>query len=209
MEAQLLSLEWEINPEKLHKTREEVGALRELLKQRKDIGSILGFMGSVLDRMIADEESIDPASIKFLLDAKETIKLSFEREDEREFEIYKSLAREGIEARFRGLAGAKKPLGELASPSAVESRPEKAPAERTPEEKHRRNGKGWKSFSASGITLSRRRRAFFRELTSAFPSSRREVTRPRSVPRERLCPRWMSPYSNRTGSSTAWKAKRS
>jgi hypothetical protein len=135
LEAQLLSLEWEISPEKLQKTREEVGTVRELLKQRKDIESILGFMGSVLDRMIADEENIDPASIKFLLDAKETIKLSFEREDEREFEIYKSLAREGIEARFRALGGVKKPLGEFASSSPVEPRSEKTPAEKAPAEK--------------------------------------------------------------------------
>ena len=34
MEAQLLSLEWEITEEKLKKTREEVLALRELLKQK-------------------------------------------------------------------------------------------------------------------------------------------------------------------------------
>jgi hypothetical protein len=131
LEAQLLSLEWEINRDKLQKTREEVVTLRELLKQRKDIGSILGFMGSVLDQMLADEENIHPASIKFLLDAKETIKLSFEREDEREFEIYKQLAREGIEARFRGLGETKKPLGEVPSSSAVERRSEKTPPEKT------------------------------------------------------------------------------
>jgi hypothetical protein len=131
LEAQLLSLEWEITHDKLQKTREEVGALRELLKQRKDIGSILGFMGSVLDRMISDEEKIDPASIKFLLDAKETIKLSFEKEGEREFEIYKQLAIEGIEARFRGLGNPMKPLPELPSSSAVEPSSEKAPSERT------------------------------------------------------------------------------
>jgi hypothetical protein len=129
LEAQLLSLEWEITQDKLQKTREEVGTLRESLKQRKDIGSILGFMGSVLDRMIADEENIHPASIKFLLDAKETIKLLFEREREREFEIYKQLAREGIEARFSGLGGAKKPLTEFPSSSAVEPPSEKTPAE--------------------------------------------------------------------------------
>ena len=129
LEAQLLSLEWEISHDKLQKTREEVGTLRESLKQRKDIGSILGFMGSVLDRMIADEDDIHPASIKFLLDAKETIKLSFEREHEREFEIYKQLAIEGIEARFRSLGGAKKPLTEFPSSSAVEPPSEKTPAE--------------------------------------------------------------------------------
>ena len=134
LEAQLLSLEWEITHEKLRKTREEVGTVRELLKQRKDIGSVLGFMGSVLDRMIADEENIQPATIKFLLDAKETIKLSVEREDEKEFEIYKQLAREGIEARFRGLGEAKKPLGEFASSSPVEPASEKTSAEKIPAE---------------------------------------------------------------------------
>jgi|GEM_PF-386864 len=134
LEAQLLSLEWEITHDKLQKTREEVGTLRELLKQRKDSGSILGFMGSVLDRMIADEENIHPASIKFLLDAKETIKLLFEREGEREFEIYKQLAREGIEARFSGLGGAKKPLTQFPSSYAVEPPSEKTPSEKTPAE---------------------------------------------------------------------------
>ena len=41
MEAQLLSLEWEITEEKLKKTKEEVLALRELMKQKADITSIL------------------------------------------------------------------------------------------------------------------------------------------------------------------------
>jgi hypothetical protein len=135
LEAQLLSLEWEISHEKLQKTREEVGTLRELLRQRKDIGSVLGFMATVLDQMIADEENIHPASIKFLLDAKETTKLLFEREGEREFEIYKQLVREGIEARFSGLGGTKKPLPQPPATYAIEPPPEKIPAEwKKPEE---------------------------------------------------------------------------
>jgi chemotaxis protein histidine kinase CheA len=127
-------LEWEISHDKLKKTREEVGTLRESLKQRKDIASILGFMGSVLDQMIADEEAIHPESIKFLLDAKDTIKLSFEREGEKEFEIYRQLAIEGIEARFRGLGGTKKAFAAPPSTSAVEPASEKISAEKTPAE---------------------------------------------------------------------------
>jgi len=40
METQLLSLEWEITRENLEKTKEEVLALREILKERPDINSV-------------------------------------------------------------------------------------------------------------------------------------------------------------------------
>ena len=100
MEAQLLSLEWEITEEKLKKTREEVLALRELLKQKTDIASILSDMEKVLSHMIENEENIRPPWIKFLLDSKETIKLLMRKETEGEINIYKQLAYLGIEARF-------------------------------------------------------------------------------------------------------------
>ncbi len=60
MEAQLLSLEWEITEERLQKTREEVLALRELLKHKADITSILSDMEKVLSLMIKNEENIKP-----------------------------------------------------------------------------------------------------------------------------------------------------
>ncbi len=133
LEAQLLSLEWEITQEKLEKTRQEVGTLQELLKQRKDVGSVLGFMGNVLAEMITDEQNIHPSMVKFLLDAKETVKLLFEREDEREFEIYKQLARDGIEARFASLRERKKTVMEQplepAARQPIESPSEKVPVE--------------------------------------------------------------------------------
>ncbi|MGZ3605715.1 MAG: hypothetical protein ACXU9P_12260, partial [Thermodesulfobacteriota bacterium] len=47
MEAQLLSLEWEITGEKLEKAREEILALKELLKQKADMTSILSWMENV------------------------------------------------------------------------------------------------------------------------------------------------------------------
>ncbi len=103
LEAQLLALEWEITEEKLHKTQEAVHSLNHLLKQRSDIGSILGFMDDVLSRMTTDAEKIRPPMIKFLLDGKETIKLLLRRETEGEVSIYKQLALEGMEARFAGL----------------------------------------------------------------------------------------------------------
>jgi chemotaxis signal transduction protein len=107
MEAQLLSLEWEITDEKLQKTREEVLALRELLKQKLDIRSILNYMEEILNHMIKDEENIQPSWIKFLLDSKETIKLLMRRETDSEINIYKQLAHLGIDARFSRLEGMK------------------------------------------------------------------------------------------------------
>lgn len=105
MEAQLLSLEWEITEEKLEKTREEVVALRELLKQKADITSILSDMEKVLSHMIKNEENIKPPWIKFLLDSKETIKLLMRKETEGQINTYKELAYLGIEARFSCLEG--------------------------------------------------------------------------------------------------------
>jgi hypothetical protein len=107
MEAQLLSLEWEITEEKLKKTREEILALREVLKQKPDLASILSDMDKVLSHMIENEENIRPSWIKILLDSKETIKLLTRNETEGEINIYKQLAYLGIEARFSSLEGLK------------------------------------------------------------------------------------------------------
>jgi hypothetical protein len=100
MEAQLLSLEWEISEDKLRKTKEEVLALRELIKQRADITSILTYMEKALNEMIQDAGNIHPPWIKFLLDSKDTIKLLMRKEREGEINTYKQLAYLGIEARF-------------------------------------------------------------------------------------------------------------
>jgi len=107
MEAQLLSLEWEITEEKLTKTREEIIALRELFKQKPDLASILSGMEKVLAHMMKSEEDIRPSWIKILLDSKETIKLLTRKETEGEINIYKQLALLGIESRFSSLEGLK------------------------------------------------------------------------------------------------------
>jgi chemotaxis signal transduction protein len=108
MEAQLLSLEWEITQEKLEKTREEVLALREAMKQKVEMASLLSYMEEVLSHMIKNEENIRPSWIKFLLDCKETLKLLMRKETEVEINTYKQLAHLGIEARFACLEGLKK-----------------------------------------------------------------------------------------------------
>jgi len=108
MEAQLLSLEWEITQEKLGKTREEVLALREAMKQKAETTSLLSYMEEVLSHMIKNEENIRPPWIKFLLDCKETLKLLMRKETEAEINTYKQLAHLGIEARYACLEGLKK-----------------------------------------------------------------------------------------------------
>jgi hypothetical protein len=105
METQLLSLEWEITKENLEKTREEVLALREILKERTDITSVLKLMEKALVRMIKNDENIQPQQIKFLLDSKETIKLLMKKEMEGEIHTYKQLAFGGIKARFLCMEG--------------------------------------------------------------------------------------------------------
>ncbi|HSB06981.1 MAG TPA: chemotaxis protein CheW [Thermodesulfobacteriota bacterium] len=110
LEAHLLSLEWEITEEKLQRTQEEVRGLGDQFKQKSDIWPVLGFMDRVLDKMRADEKNILPPMVKFLLDAKETIKLLLNEETDKELNVYKNLAREGIEARFTGLEGMRGPL---------------------------------------------------------------------------------------------------
>jgi hypothetical protein len=105
METQLLSLEWEITRENLLKAKEEVLALRETLKKRPDITSLLNFMEKVLIQMIKNEGNIQPPQIKFLLDSKETLRLLMKKETGGEINIYKQLALGGIEARFLSLEG--------------------------------------------------------------------------------------------------------
>jgi len=104
MESQLLSLEWEITKENLRKTREEVAALRESSKENPDVSYVLGLMEKVLDRMIRREGDIRPPMIKFLLDAKETVKLLLREEASSAINTYKQLAYTGIETRFSCLS---------------------------------------------------------------------------------------------------------
>lgn len=142
MEAQLLSLEWEISGEKLAKTQEAVNVLQHTLKQREDVRSVLGFMKDLLDRMRADEEDIHPPMIKFLLDAKETVKLLLRQETDKEIMIYKQLALDGIEARFGGM-GKMRGVRDQAEAVRIEDKgPALSPIEWKKEEAFRQ----WDSF---------------------------------------------------------------
>jgi hypothetical protein len=122
METQLLSLEWEITRENLENTKKEVLTLREILKERSDITSVLNLMEKALIHIIKNEENIQPPQIKFLLDSKETIKLLMKKETGGDINIYKQLAFGGIEARFLSLEGLKELRAKPLSSGPIEKR---------------------------------------------------------------------------------------
>jgi len=117
MEGQLLSLEWEINKENLGKTKEEVLALRQTLKEKPEVGSVLNLMDKVLDYMVKNEDKIRPPLVKFLMDSKETLKLLMRKEADSELNIYKQLAYMGIQARYSCLGELKEAKPERPAPA--------------------------------------------------------------------------------------------
>ena len=120
MEGQLLSLEWEINKENLGKTKEEILALRQTLKEKPEVGSVLNLMDKVLDYMVKNEDKIRPPLVKFLMDSKETLKLLMRKEADSELNIYKQLAYMGIQARYSCLEELKETKPDRSAPSPRE-----------------------------------------------------------------------------------------
>jgi hypothetical protein len=120
MEGQLLSLEWEINKENLAKTKEEVLALRQTLKEKPEVGSVLNLMDKVLDYMVRNEDKIRAPLVKFLMDSKETLKLLMRKEADSELNIYKQLAYMGIQARYSCLEELKEAKLERPAPGLRE-----------------------------------------------------------------------------------------
>ncbi len=120
MEGQLLSLEWEISKENLAKTREEVLALRQTMKEKPEVTSVLNLMGKVLDYMVKNEDKIQPPLLKFLMDSKETLKLLMRKEADGELNIHKQLAYVGIQARYSCLEELKETKPERPTPNLRE-----------------------------------------------------------------------------------------
>jgi hypothetical protein len=105
IEAQLLSLEWEITNEGIEKTKERIIDLRRHWNGQPQILSVSHWMEKVLDSMLKSDANIRPPLIKFLMDAKDTIKVLSQGGTTNEINIAKQLAYNGIEARFFGLTG--------------------------------------------------------------------------------------------------------
>jgi hypothetical protein len=100
LEAQLLSLEWDVATENLLRAKEEITALKNITNKDPQINSVLDKMDELLDLTMKNVENISPTQRKLLLDSMETIKLLSETETVPAVSIFKRLAYEGIEARF-------------------------------------------------------------------------------------------------------------
>jgi hypothetical protein len=100
LETHLLSLEWEITRENLGRTRQEVLALLQTFRENPEMTAVLALMDRSLSVMIHHEGDIHPGLVKFLLDAKETVKLLLSEEESDLIRTARQLACEGIDARF-------------------------------------------------------------------------------------------------------------
>lgn len=116
LEAQLLQLEWEVTAENLRKSEEEVKALQREFKGDSRILSVLGMMEGVLQRMIEKGGGVQPSLMKFLLDAKEVLKL-FLKPMEEGSTLYPQLLCDGLEARASSLLSSAPAFPKPISPS--------------------------------------------------------------------------------------------
>lgn len=103
LESQLLSLEQKITKEGIKEMRDAVGGLRDRWEGRSEVLSVLNRMESVLDSLSTNETNDDASLIRFLRDAKETMKVVVHDDWPQQKVIYKQLALDGIEARFSSL----------------------------------------------------------------------------------------------------------
>jgi len=122
LEAQLLQLEWEITAENLRKSEQEVKALRRTFKENPRILSVLGLMEGVLQKMIEKGGGIEPPFMKFLLDAKETLKFFLKRV-EGPSAPYQQLLYDGLAARASLLSSSVAAAAKDVAPS-LERKPE-------------------------------------------------------------------------------------
>lgn len=127
VEAQLLSLEWEINRENLSKAKKEIADLRGVFKDQREILTVLQLIEKILNEMDVSEMNIRPPQIQFLMDAMQTIKLLMKGDQDVEINTYKRLASSGIEARFSCLEREKEPPRPLASSLLTKARIDSAP----------------------------------------------------------------------------------
>ncbi len=99
LESHLLSLEWEISPDLIDKIISELGFLKETYGNDQALFQLFEVMGKVARSLADDEGNITPESLRFLLEAKDGIKLFCDELKDKE--DYKNLVLSGILARYR------------------------------------------------------------------------------------------------------------
>ncbi len=107
LEVELLSLEWEFNPETLKRIIAALGSLKAAYRDDDPLLQVINMMGKVSLYLLNDEKSVTPEALRFLQDGKEIMKFLI---TEKEQTIFKSLVTEGITSHFHqlGLGGSEK-----------------------------------------------------------------------------------------------------
>jgi hypothetical protein len=105
LEVELLSLEWEFNPETLKRIIAALGGLKAAYRDDDPLMQVINMMGKVSLYLLNDEKSITPEALRFLQDGKEIMKFLITEEGEQT--IFRSLMVEGITSHFHqlGLSG--------------------------------------------------------------------------------------------------------
>jgi chemotaxis protein histidine kinase CheA len=99
LETHLLSLEWEINRDLIDKVISELGFLKKANQNNRAVFQVTDVMEKVAHSLAKDEMNITPESLRFLLEAKDGIKLltgEFKDRDD-----YKTVILSGILARYQ------------------------------------------------------------------------------------------------------------
>ena len=99
LETHLLSLEWEISRELIEKIISELSFLKEGHRNDRAVFQVADVMDKVAHLLARDEGNITPENLRFLLEAKDGIKLL--SDDLKGREDYKNMILSGILARYR------------------------------------------------------------------------------------------------------------
>jgi len=99
LETHLLSLEWEISRDLIEKIISELSFLKEEHRNDRAVFQVADVMDKVAHLLSRDEGNITPENLRFLLEAKDGIKLLSDELKDRE--DYKSMILSGILARYR------------------------------------------------------------------------------------------------------------
>jgi hypothetical protein len=103
LETHLLSLEWEISPGIIEEIVSELGFLKEVYRSDRGIFRVVDLMSKVAHSLADDEGNITAQNLRFLLEAKDGIKLlSAELKGK---EDYKNLVLSGVLARYQLMQG--------------------------------------------------------------------------------------------------------
>jgi hypothetical protein len=107
LEVELLSLEWEFNPETIKRIIAALGGLKAAYRDDDPLLQVINMMGKVSLYLLNDEKSVTPEALRFLQDGKEIMKFLI---TEKEQTVFKSLVTEGITSHFHqlGLGGGEK-----------------------------------------------------------------------------------------------------